>query len=142
MNYFRVMTTNNLLVPKNAIFGLAICWTILVAILCLVSFNKLPSFGVSGADKYVHFTFHFVFTMLWGYYSFLKQNRIELNKILSIIVISICYGILIEFLQEVFTITRQADVFDVFANLVGATTAFLIFILINKKKEKSKPALK
>ena len=128
------MLTNNSLVLKKALFGLAIGWTVLIAVLCLVKFNDLPSFGVSGADKYVHFTLHFVFTILWGLYSLKKQNEIALNKIGSIFLISFCYGLLIEFLQETFTATRHADIFDVLANFTGATTALVLFFLIKKRK--------
>ena len=124
---------------KKTIFGLALSWTILVAFLCLVSFSKLPSFGISGTDKYVHVTFHFVFTLLWGYYSWLNQNKIELKKIVTIVFISLCFGILIEFLQEEFTITRHADVFDVLSNLLGAIIAFLVFVFIKKNKSRNKP---
>ena len=129
------MLTNNSLVLKKALFGLAIGWTVLIAVLCLVRFNDLPSFGVSGADKYVHFTLHFVFTILWGLYSFKKQSEIALNKIVRILGFSFCYGILIEFLQETFTTTRHADIFDVIANTTGATMALLLFVLIKKRKQ-------
>lgn len=128
------MLTDNSLVLKKAILGLAIGWTVLIAILCLVRFTTLPSFGVSGADKYVHATLHFVFTMLWGIYSWKEQNELALNKIAVISVISICYGILIEILQETFTTTRHADLFDVLANGTGATIALVVFVLIKKRK--------
>ena len=131
------MITDNSLVLKKTIFGLAIGWTVLIAVLCLVKFSKLPSFGVSGIDKYVHFTFHFVFTMLWALYLWLKQNEIMLNKIVTIIVISICYGILIEILQETCTTTRHADIFDVLANFIGATFALALFVLIKKQKTRN-----
>ena len=127
---------------KNVIFSLAIGWTILVAFLCLVSFNKLPSFGISGTDKYVHFTFHFIFVLLWGCYSFIKQKGILLNKIALIFFISLCYGLLIEFLQEEATTTRHGDGLDVLANAAGATSALIVFVLINEKTKKSKQALK
>ena len=130
------MITDNSLVLKKTIFGLAIGWTVLIAVLCLVKFSKLPSFGISGIDKYVHFTFHFVFTMLWGFYLWLKQNEIMLNKIVTIIVISLSYGILIEISQKMFTTTRHADIFDVLANFIGATFALALFVLIKKEKEK------
>ena len=128
------MLTNNSLVLKKTLFGLAIGWTFLIAVLCLVKFTNLPSFGVSEADKYVHFTLHFVFTMLWGFYSFKQQNEIAINKIALIIVLSFCYGILIEILQETFTETRHADIFDVMANASGAIIAFMVFVLIKKQK--------
>ena len=128
------MLTDNSLVLKKTLLGLAIGWTVLIAVLCLVKFTDLPSLGVSGGDKYVHFTLHFVFTLLWGLYAWNKQNEMGLNKIAIIIVISICYGILIEILQETFTTTRHADIFDVLANGTGATMALVVFVLIKKRK--------
>ena len=128
------MLTNNLLVLKNAIFSLAISWTILIAVLCLVKFSNLPSFGVSGADKYVHFTFHFVFTILWGFYSWAKLNDITISKIGRVVILSFCYGILIEIFQEIYTKTRHADIFDVLANGTGALVALVFFVLIKRQK--------
>jgi VanZ family protein len=121
-------------VLKNAIFSLAIGWTILIAVLCLVKFNDLPSFGVSGADKYVHFTFHFVFTILWGFYSWAKLNDITISKIGRVVILSFCYGILIEIFQEIYTKTRHADIFDVLANGTGALVALVFFVLIKRQK--------
>jgi VanZ family protein len=121
-------------VLKNAIFSLAIGWTILIAVLCLVKFNDLPSFGVSGADKYVHFTFHFVFTILWGFYSWAKLNDITISKIGRVVILSFCYGILIEIFQEIYTKTRHADIFDVLANATGALVALVFFVLIKRQK--------
>ncbi len=129
------MLTENSSVLKKTIFGLAIGWTILIAVLCLIKFTDLPSFGVSGADKYVHFTFHFVFTMLWGFYFWLKLKERTLSKIVRVVLISLSYGILIEILQETCTTTRHADIFDVLANLAGAIMALVLFILIKKRKE-------
>jgi len=127
------MLTNNLLVLKKIIFGLAVCWTVLIAVLCLVSFKKLPTLGVSGADKYVHVTFHFGFTMLWGTYSRLRLNEIVISRIVRLVIISILYGILIEILQETCTTTTHADIFDVLANLIGATSALLIFVIVKRQ---------
>jgi glycopeptide antibiotics resistance protein len=120
-------------VLKNAIFSLAIGWTILIAVLCLVKFTDLPSFGVSGADKYVHFTFHFVFTMLWGFYLWAKLNEITISKIGRVVILSFCYGILIEILQEIYTMTRHADIFDVMANGTGALVSLFFFVLIKRQ---------
>lgn len=128
------MLTNNLLVLKKASLALAIGWTLLIAVLCLVKFGSLPSIGISGADKYVHALLHFVFTMLWGFYFWQSQNQITTAKIIRVVVISLFYGILIEFLQETCTTTRHADIFDVLANLTGATIALVVFVFIKKKK--------
>lgn len=128
------MLTNNLLVLKKASLGLAIGWTLLIALLCLVSFGSLPSLSVTGADKYVHVLFHFGFTMLWGFYFWQKQHQKTLSIIIRLVVVSLFYGILIEFLQETLTTTRHADIYDVLANLTGAVIALLVFVFIKKTK--------
>lgn len=128
------MLTNNLLALKKVLFGLAISWTVLIAVLCLVSFGDLPSTNIKGADKYVHSTLHFVFTMLWGLYVSLKINEIKVSQIVRIVVFSICYGLLIEALQETLTQTRHADVYDVLANSAGALLALLVLLLIKKRR--------
>lgn len=138
MNYFQVMPTKYLLVLKKILFSLAVGWTLLIAFLCLDSLSNLPTIGISGIDKYVHFTFHFVFTMLWGFYSILKYNSIQISKIGIIIAISLFYGIVIEFSQELFTKTRHADIMDVLANFTGAFAAILVFILIKKFSQLNK----
>jgi VanZ family protein len=124
------MTTKNSSVLKKTILSLAIGWTFLILILCLVKFSDLPALKVSGADKFGHFSFHFGFTLLWGYFFWLQQGKIRIKSLAKVIFASICYGILIEFLQAVFTKTRQADVMDVAANLTGAMVAFLVFLFL------------
>ncbi|WP_284653676.1 VanZ family protein [Flavobacterium terrisoli] len=120
---------------KKTILSLAIGWTFLILVVCLVNFNDLPTIKVSGYDKYGHFTFHFLFILLWGYYAWLKQNHIRFRKLIHILLISVCYGILIEFLQETCTKTRHADILDILANFTGAMTGFVVFVLIKKVKK-------
>jgi VanZ family protein len=131
------MLTNSLLVLKKASLVFAIGWTIIIAFLCLVKVNDLPSLGISisSVDKYFHVTFYFVFTMLWGFHSWKKQGKIEIKKIRNIFLISIGYGILIEIMQEEFTTTRHADIMDVAANSTGALIALGVFIYLKKKAQ-------
>jgi VanZ family protein len=129
------MLTNNLLVLKKTVLGLAIGWMFLIAILCLISFGDFPSVGVQSADKYVHVTFYFILILLWGFYSMLKQNEIRLGKIVLFVTLSLFYGILIEFLQETLTTTRHADALDVLANFTGALLALIVFAFIKKQKQ-------
>lgn len=127
------MLTKNLLVLKKTVLGLAIGWTLLIAFLCLISFGDFPKVSVQSADKYVHATFYFVLIMLWGFYSKLKQHEIKLGSIAFLVLLSIFYGIAIEFLQETLTTTRHADVLDVLANCSGALLALIVFALIKRQ---------
>ena len=101
----------------------------------MVRFSDLPTIKVEGADKYGHFTFHFGFTLLWGFYSWLQRSSIVFKSLIKVVLFSLGYGILIEFLQETFTTTRHADVFDVLANFTRAVTAFVILVLVKKIKK-------
>ena len=121
---------------KKSVFGVATFWTLSIAFLCLAKFNDLPSFGVSGMDKYVHFTFHFVFTLLWSVYFSLVFNKIEGKLLSKILLASLLYGIALEFLQNEFTATRKADVYDVIANFTGALVATIVMIAFSKWQQR------
>jgi glycopeptide antibiotics resistance protein len=123
-------------VLKQVFFWLAIFWTGIVTFLCLVQLNNVPFRSVSNLDKLVHTFFHFVFTMLWFLFFKKQLNSLDSSKPLGIsFLLSFVFGISIEILQELFTTTRHADVFDVLANLFGAILATLAIVFLNKYKE-------
>jgi len=109
---------------KKLLLALAVFWTLVIAVLCLVSFREMPTVSLKSADKYVHTTFHFVFTILWFFA--LYQNTAIKKSLARVFLLSFGYGILIEILQSTFTQTRKADVYDVFANATGAVLAILV----------------
>lgn len=120
---------------------LAELWTVVIAVLCLESSKKLPSIGIKSADKYVHFTFYFIFTLLWFLYLIKKDILTKrINQILiKVFVAALLYGIFIEIAQSLFTVSRKGDVLDVLANTTGSIFAvILIGIYTNtiSKKEK------
>lgn len=128
--YFLVKIIKHSSGPKPFFLVLSILWTLTVAVLCLVSFSKMPKVGISGADKYVHATFHFVFVILW-FLALFRMRKLK-NTLLKVLLFSIAFGILIEFLQEILTKTRTADVLDVAANTTGAIVAVLGLYLYYK----------
>lgn len=121
------MLTSNLSAGKRW-FLVAALWTVVMGVLCLVSFEKIPVKIKSGSvDKIVHFTFHFLFTFLW--YGFVRERfsqRRSRNMLRFIVLASLAYGMIIEFAQEVFTATREADIFDVLANLIGSVACAIL----------------
>lgn len=121
---------------KRIYFWCAVIWSILIAVLCLTSFSDLPSVNLENTDKYVHFTFHLVFTELWILYLISKIENWSLGKIYGIVFLaSLIYGSLIEIAQALFTVTRKADILDVCANVTGSIIAVII-IMIYKKSNK------
>lgn len=91
--------------------------------------------SIPNLDKIVHAFFHFSFIILW--FLFFKKHYKEANsnKLLIItVLLSISFGIAIEILQELFTTTRKADVFDVLANFSGAMLASGLLLYLKKTK--------
>ncbi|MEY3498860.1 MAG: hypothetical protein RL308_529 [Bacteroidota bacterium] len=118
----------------------ALIWTFSILFFCLATFNNLPEIAVKNADKYVHFTFHFGFVMLWFlYFDFNKQMKTRFKTIFVLFLLSFIFGVAIEIAQKLFTTSRSADVFDVAANTTGTFIASLLIVgYIFSRKEISK----
>lgn len=130
------MLTKNLSAHKYFWLFLASSWTILIAVLCLISFKKLPSIvSLPSADKYAHFSFHLVFTLLW--YLCFKSIKNGKWLLIKVLLLSVCYGGLIELMQGWFTDTRKADWNDVAANSFGAIIAILLILMYEKMTKKN-----
>ena len=112
---------------------LAILWTIGVTVASLASLKNMPAISIPGNDKTAHFVFYFVFFVLWyfGLKRFIKYNKFDVILVL----ITLFYGICMEFLQAKFTANRQADPFDVLANSLGTLSGFFtIWLYIKIRK--------
>ncbi|EKT4552280.1 VanZ family protein [Flavobacterium psychrophilum] len=96
----------------------------------------MPKITFSNADKIVHFTFYLGFVILWYRYLVFKEKVLLSNKIV-LVLISITFGIAIEFAQKYFTTTRQADILDVLANSAGALVGIFVATRIFQKNKKS-----
>ncbi|WPR71792.1 VanZ family protein [Flavobacterium sp. NG2] len=113
----------------------AVLWTSIVLVLCLIRLDGAPTVDVMNFDKYVHTAFHFIFTMLWYLYfrlHFKKENKYK--PFIVSFVSSVLFGILIEILQQCCTASRAGDVFDVLANMLGASVAISLFFVLDNYK--------
>ncbi len=117
------------MVLKRIYLSAALIWTCSILFLCLASFNNLPDVGVKNADKYVHFTFHFVFVNLWFLYFNYKKQKNSIKLALFIFIFSVIFGVLIELAQRVFTTTRKADFLDILSNVIGAFSALTLLLI-------------
>lgn len=112
---------------RNFLF-LAILWTVVITVLSLVSINSVPKVHIPGKDKVVHFLFYLVFVILWSFTKVKLYFKLKYDFI--IVLFAIVYGIIIEVLQSVLTQTREADIYDVFANSIGAIAGFIGFYCV------------
>lgn len=117
---------------KPTLFAAA-SWTLLVTVLSLIStgsFVSIANINIAYKDKIVHFIFYFVMVILWlNYYN----RTTSKNSYIKVLFMTICYGILIEICQGVFTANREADVFDAIVNAVGAFSGFILFKALSNK---------
>jgi VanZ family protein len=119
-------------VRKRLLLYSALFWTGIILFLSLENARNMPQIDILYLDKVIHSAFHFVFTILWFLYLKKKFNSSNNFKLLFFTLIgSFILGIAIELMQQYFTTTRNADVFDILANLFGAFLAAILIILVN-----------
>lgn len=107
---------------KKALLAL-LFWVAGVTYLSLMPFDPNAIEPFKHADKLGHFVFY-------GGMSFLILNAFTHKwkfKYVSALLLSICYGILIENLQDVLNGGRHFDYFDIIANISGAFIGTLVF---------------
>ena len=114
---------------KQILLVLALLWTFAILFLCLRSSNKLPHLEFPFLDKIIHFCFHFVFVVLWFFYISCRYVHSKFaNVLLGCMLSSFFFGLAIEILQQYFTTTRSADVYDIFSNILGGLFAIVSLV--------------
>jgi VanZ family protein len=122
-------------VRKRLFFWIALCWAIIIAFFCLTSSNNIPTVTIPYVDKFVHAFFYFVFTSVLFLFLKKRMNSSDIIRPLVVsLLVSVFYGLVIELMQELFTMNRKAEVTDVVGNVSGALLAFFIIYYYDKKK--------
>lgn len=110
----------------------AMVWAVIIFCLSSIPNLSTPSFGFKMTDKIAHFGEFFILGMLVAY-SFGKRN-LNIGKIFWISAsISGLYGIIDE-LHQFFVPGRQADGFDMLADVLGSVSASGVYVLILRKR--------
>lgn len=122
---------------KKIYFWGAVLWTIIIVVLSLVSFSKVPKvFSELGSyDKLVHFVFYFVFIFSWGNYTFYGK-QIQSRTLFLLLYTALILGGIMELCQEFLTERRTADIYDMFANFAGALAGMGALYLYKKQFNK------
>lgn len=103
--------------------SIAIVLLTAVMYVSLIEQVKLPKASIYQADKIVHIFMYFILSIVI-YKGFFNKKKF-LSIALACFVAFLC-GIFIEILQNYLTSTRMFDIFDIFANGIGAIFAYLI----------------
>ncbi len=117
---------------KKKALALSIIYTLALTYASLVKLNNLPDVGVSFGDKIFHFLAYSLLAFLWFSTFLFNFNYNKKKAITYSAVISIIFGIIIEVLQNVLTVYRSMDIYDVFANTTGVLLT-VVLVLVTKK---------
>ncbi len=115
----------------------SIVWATFILVLCSIpgnQINKVKIIDIPHLDKFVHFIFYSVFTLL-----LISENnkqrmhrKVTVDAILIAATISLSYGALIEVIQKVLVINRGADIWDMIANTAGFLVAAVTYRSVNR----------
>ncbi len=123
----------HLLADKPLLF-IAILYSCFISFLFFIPSQNLPNVHFSALDKIVHILIYFILVNLWMLYLYIRNGFQFKNKWGLILLLSVLlYGIIIEILQGLLTISRSADIFDVVANLIGSFIGIYFFKSIKNK---------
>lgn len=114
---------------KKNIFSILIALIILyLSLTGSDTFHKVPFFNIPYFDKIVHFGMYLGFMSV-----IILENRKSIKGNLQLFLtalIPFIYGILMEFLQLIFTTSRFASFSDVLANSAGILASLLLWLWI------------
>lgn len=115
--------------PKSLIRWLAIIWTVIMLIGCLTPHKDIPEELSSFNDKSLHIIIFVPFAILW----ILAGYRVG-----YVLVAGILFGALIEVLQGLLPINRNADWLDLAADSLGAVLGTIVGWLLPGKYKNHK----
>lgn len=117
---------------RNYFLYLSVAITIAITVGSLISVKDIGQPPAHVSDKLVHFSGYFVLAFSW-FLTFNKKFKL-VKPFLLIAVVVFVYGIVIEVCQVLFTASREADGYDILANLGGVLASLLVFTAIFRKK--------
>lgn len=92
--------------------------------------DKVPILNIPHLDKIVHFLMYFSLMSV-----ILVENRKSLKGIKQLLIIALIpffYGILMEVLQEIFTISRSGSFFDIISDSAGVLISLLLWLWLSR----------
>jgi len=110
----------------------ALFWFVFVTILLCTPGSRLPKIDWQNKiwlDKWAHIFLFFVLVVLWCRIYLARITKISLKKIfISITVLSIIYGIIMEIIQHYYIPFRSFDYGDMIADAVGSVAAYFFSV--------------
>jgi VanZ family protein len=108
---------------RRIIGAIALLWTLAISVLFMLPERFLPHSDIRGIDVIFHFGLILVFSFLYlrAYYKGKKRT------FLYVFLFATAYGIAIEFLQAMFTQSREFQFSDIRSDIAGAMAGIALF---------------
>ena len=124
------------MLKKGVLIPAAFLYTGALATVSLINLGTITEGSPKNSDKVFHFLAYCLLCLSWYIVFKYGYKWGQVKALLVSGVISISFGVLIEYLQGRFTDTRQFDVLDILANSAGVILMLLILAITNKTKYK------
>jgi len=118
----------------------SIVWALIIILLSSIPGNQIPKIKlitIPHLDKLIHMFMYFVFTLLLisGNNALRRKRKLTAHAIIMAALISLPFGVLMEYLQQYIFTSRSAEVGDVAANIAGFLLATVTYRPINRITE-------
>ena len=113
----------------------ALAWTLLIFVMLTIPGKMLPDenqLTIPNLDKGVHIVLFGFFVFLWSFYFASRKDfpgRLN-KKLFRVFIIACFFGIAMEYVQKYLIPNRDFDIYDIAADIIGATGGYLIVRLI------------
>lgn len=125
------MITYLLKVKQSVRIALVILYVGCIAALSLLPMRDLPSIPMfRGADKIVHLIMYLGFSLLFCWSVKSEHNYF---RMFFIVLVTLCWGIFMEFLQLEMHMGRSFSYYDILANFLGVMSGISIYVLLSLK---------
>ncbi|MBS1590267.1 MAG: VanZ family protein [Bacteroidetes bacterium] len=122
----------SLLQNKRRVRFIAILWTLLIFLLCLIPGRDIPDVHIPLIDKWVHFVLFGLFSLLW-LLSFEKKSSLIA---LAVFAASILVGWCVELLQgQLSFLGRSYDPRDILADGIGGFLGVVLFMVWHRNEK-------
>ncbi len=129
-----IQHTKKLLGARTLLF-LGILYTFIITYVFVSPKPDLPEIDfLLSIDKIGHFIIHAILSLIWLTYFFVKKKgTLSALMVVSILIVCLTYGIVIEVYQQMYIASRQADMLDVIANSIGTLVGMILFMNVKKR---------
>ena len=117
------------LLESKQLLVISIIYSVFITIIFLIPTNEMPKLlhFLIPIDKIIHVFIFLALTFLWLSYINSLLNNTKPIVLFFILVVCLLYGILIEVIQEFYVSSREAEFFDIIADLLGVSLGLLFF---------------